>query len=80
MDNRFVQVKHMVRSERENMAYYEGGRIIINLDHIISLQAHQTLMGYWTIQMTNSIIYVVDHSILNHFPIIGDDYLDQNIF
>ena len=80
MDNRFVQLKHMVRSERENVAYYEGGRIIINLDHIISLQPHQSLMGYWTIQMTNTITYVVDHSILNHFPIMGDDYLDQNIF
>ena len=80
MDNRFVQVKHMVRSERENAVYYEGGRIIINLDHIISLQPHKSLHGYWNIEMTDTITYVVDHSILNHFPIMGEDYLDQNIF
>ncbi len=47
---------------------------------LISLIPHQSLTGYWTIQMTNNITYVVDHSILNHFPIMGEDYLDQNIF
>lgn len=80
MDNRFVQLKHMLRLERENVAYYEGGRIIVNLDHVISLQPHQTLTGYWVLTMRDKITYVVDHSILNHFPLMGEDYLDQNIF
>jgi len=77
MDNRFVQLKHMLRNERDNVAYYEGGRIIINLDHVISLQPHQSLTGYWTLTMRDKIIYVVDHSILNHFPVMGEDY---NVF
>jgi len=77
MDNRFVQLKHMLRNERDNVAYYEGGRIIINLDHVISLQPHQSLTGYWTLTMRDKITYVVDHSILNHFPVMGEDY---NVF
>ena len=77
MDNRFVQLKHMLRNERDNVAYYEGGRIIINLDHVISLQPHQSLTGYWTLTMRDKITYVVDHSILNHFPVMGEDH---NVF
>lgn len=77
MDKRFVQVKHMLRNERDNIAYYEGGRIIINLDHIISLQPHNSLVGYWNLTMRDNITYVVDHSILNHFPVMGEDY---NVF
>ena len=77
MDKRFVQLKHMLRNERDNLAYYEGGRIIINLDHVISLKPHNSLVGYWYLNMRDNITYVVDHSILNHFPLMGEDY---NVF
>jgi len=80
MDKRFVQVKHMYASERETGVYYEAGKIIINLDHIISLKPHSSLNGYYYLTMVNDIQYVVDHSILSYFPLLGEENLDQNIF
>jgi hypothetical protein len=80
MDNRFIKLKHMLRSERENAMYYEDGRIIINLDHIISLVPHKSLVGYWILTMRDDKVYVVDHSIANHFPVLDDDYIEQSIF
>lgn len=80
MDNRFVQLKHMVRTERENSTYFEAGKIILNLDHIISIKPFISLTGYYTVLMSHRVEYVVDHSILDHFPLMGEEYLDQNIF
>lgn len=80
MDNRFIYLKHMLRSERENAMYYEGGRIIINLDHIISLVPHKALVGYWILTMRDDKVYVVDHSITNYFPVLDYEYINQSIF
>lgn len=70
----------MRRSERENAVYFDAGKIILNLDHIISIRPNNTLTSYYNVLMTNDIEYVVDHSILEHFPLMGEEYLDQNIF
>jgi len=80
MTNKFIQLKYMRRSERENAVYFNAGKIILNLDHIISIRPNNTLTSYYNVLMTNDIEYVVDHSILEHFPLMGDEYLDQNIF
>lgn len=76
MTSRFIKVQHMRLSEREGGVYYDSGKIIINLDHITSIKGHQSLTGFYVIEMLGGIEYIVDHSLLEHFPIMGSDYLE----
>ena len=81
MESKFIKVNHMYASTRDNqITYYEAGRIVININHIISLVPHKSLAGYWTLTMRDNITYVVDHNITKIF---GEDYYtfeEQSIF
>jgi len=76
MDKRFIQLKHMVAVTRDNATYYEPVKIIINLDHVVSLKP-ANLQGYYDVLLSTDKYITVDFSIINHFPNLGEEKLEE---
>jgi cephalosporin hydroxylase len=76
MDKKFIQIKQMVAVTRDNATYYEPVKIIINLDHVVSLKP-ANMQGYYDVLLSTDKYITVDFSIINHFPKLGEENLEE---
>ena len=76
MESKFIEIKHMVAVARENATYYEPVKIIMNLNHVVSIKP-ATLQGFYDVLLSTDKYITVDHSIINHFPKLGEESLEE---